>query len=119
LGKDGRDKEGLREAKKCYHRPGAFEKLAHRGEGPELTSLFEKVKEVEERFFEELSQDFNTPASLSHLFGLVSELNRIKKTAFERKSISSNELSAYEYAVKLPFEAHNWYLWHTGGAKAR
>jgi cysteinyl-tRNA synthetase len=70
--------------------------------------LFEKVKEVEEKFFEELSQDFNTPASLSHLFGLVSELNKIKKTAFERKSIRSNELSAYEYAV-------NSLLKHTTG----
>lgn len=51
---------------------------------------------------------FFAPASLSHLFGLVSELNRIKKTAFERKSIKSNELSAYEYAV-------NSLLKHTTG----
>ena len=61
--------------------------------------LFEKVKEAEEKFFEELSEDFNTPASLAQIFNLVSELNKIKKSAFERKAITTQELSAYQYAV--------------------
>ncbi|WP_333784171.1 cysteine--tRNA ligase [Thermocrinis sp.] len=61
--------------------------------------LFEKVKEAEEKFFEELSEDFNTPASLAQIFNLVSELNKIKKSAFERKIITTQELSAYQYAV--------------------
>jgi len=61
--------------------------------------LFEKVKEAEEKFFEELSEDFNTPASLAHIYNLVSELNKIKKGAFERKTITTQELSAYEYAM--------------------
>ncbi len=69
-------------------------------ESKEIPKLYEKVKQVEESFFRELSEDFNTPAALSHIFSLVTDLNKIKNSAFERRSLPSNELQAYEFAVR-------------------
>ncbi len=69
-------------------------------ESKEIPKLYEKVKQVEESFFKELSEDFNTPAALSHIFSLVTDLNKIKNAAFERRSLPSNELQAYEFAVR-------------------
>ena len=70
-----------------------------RVETKERHKIYDKVKEVEEAFFKDLSDDFNTPSALSHIFSLITELNKIKNSAFERKGISEQELQAYEFAV--------------------
>ena len=62
--------------------------------------LYERVKEVEEAFFSALSDDFNTPEALSHVFSLVSELGKIKSRAYGEGRIEEEELSAYEFASK-------------------
>lgn len=62
--------------------------------------LYERVKEVEADFYEALSDDFNTPEALSHLFSLVSELGKIKNRVISEGGISERELSAYEFASK-------------------
>ncbi|MGC8852823.1 MAG: DALR domain-containing protein [Hydrogenobacter sp.] len=46
-----------------------------------------------------MSNDFNTPSALSHIFGLVGELGKIKNKALLEKKINKHELSAYEFAV--------------------
>ncbi len=63
-----------------------------------MNPLYDKVKEIEERFFESLSDDFNTPEAIAHLFSLTSELGKIKNKAYSQGSIDRSELSAYEYA---------------------
>ena len=63
-----------------------------------MNPLYDKVKEIEERFFESLSDDFNTPEAIAHLFSLTSELGKIKNKAYSRGSIEKSELNAYEYA---------------------
>lgn len=64
------------------------------------TDLYERVKQAQERFFSDLSDDFNTPSALSHIFSLVGDLNRIKNTVFERKFVYRSELEAYKFAVE-------------------
>ncbi len=62
--------------------------------------LYNRVKEVEEAFFESLSDDFNTPEALSHVFALVSDLGKIKNRTYSEGRITESELSAYEFAAK-------------------
>lgn len=62
--------------------------------------LYDKVKEVEEAIFESLSDDFNTPEALSHVYSLVGELGKIKNRTYAKGEISESELSAYEFASK-------------------
>ncbi len=62
--------------------------------------LFERVKEAEEKFFQALSDDFNTPQALAEVYSLVSELNKVKNKAFSQGSISQQELQAYQFAVE-------------------
>ncbi len=62
--------------------------------------LYDKVKEVEESFLASLSDDFNTPEALSHIFSLVSELGKIKNRTYTEGRISESELKAYEFATK-------------------
>ncbi|NPA42120.1 MAG: cysteine--tRNA ligase [Aquificae bacterium] len=62
--------------------------------------LYDKVKEVEEAVSEALSDDFNTPEALSHIFSLVSELGKIKNRTYSAGEITDSELSAYEFASK-------------------
>ncbi len=62
----------------------------------ETPSLYERAKELQESFFSSLSDDFNTPEALSHVFTLVGELNKVKNRAFEAKEIDKRELEAYE-----------------------
>lgn len=62
-------------------------------------SLFEKIKQEEEGFFSALSEDFNTPQALAHVYNLVSELGKVKNKAYEEKRISKQALLAYESAV--------------------
>ena len=61
--------------------------------------LYDKVKRAEEKFFEALSEDFNTPEALAHIFGLVSELGQIKQKNIKEGNIEKSELEAYEFAV--------------------
>ncbi|MEJ5339587.1 MAG: cysteine--tRNA ligase [Aquificaceae bacterium] len=61
--------------------------------------LFEKVKETQEAFFHALSEDFNTPQALAVVYGLITELNKLKNRAFSEGRISTQELQAYEFAV--------------------
>lgn len=68
------------------------------GGGPH--PLYESVKETEEAFFGSLSEDFNTPEALSHIFSLVGELGKIKNRTYSKGKISERELSAYEFACK-------------------
>ncbi|RLJ69843.1 cysteinyl-tRNA synthetase [Hydrogenivirga caldilitoris] len=63
--------------------------------------LYDKVKEVEEAFFSSLSDDFNTPEAISHMFALVNELGKVKNRAYSEGKISEGELGAYEYASKF------------------
>ncbi|QID32389.1 cysteine--tRNA ligase [Pampinifervens florentissimum] len=89
----------------------AYERLIDALEGLELLKklptyeergthpLFEKVKEAEEEFFRALSDDFNTPQALAVVYGLVSELNKVRNKAFSEGRISLQELQAYEFAV--------------------
>ena len=63
--------------------------------------LYNKVKEVEESFFESLSDDFNTPEALSHIFSLVSELGKVKNRTYSEGKIDESELGAYEYASRF------------------
>ena len=100
--------EKMEEAKRAYERlKGAIEdyellkKLqVVEDSGGGTHPLYDKVKEVEEAFFASLSDDFNTPEALSHIFSLVTELGRIKNKAFKEGKITSSELSAYEFASK-------------------
>ncbi len=62
--------------------------------------LYDKVKDAEASFYEALSDDFNTPQALSHLFSLVSELGKIKNRTYSEGRISESELSAYEFASR-------------------
>ncbi len=71
----------------------------HPGEGG-AHPLYDKVKAVEESVLEALSDDFNTPQALSHVFSLVSELGKIKNRTYSEGRISEGELSAYEFASK-------------------
>ncbi len=98
--------EKMEETKRAYERMRdalldlkVLEKLP-KGEVKGKITLYDKVKQAEEAFFRELSDDFNTPSALSHIFSLITELNRIKNSAFERKAISEQELKAYEFAVQ-------------------
>ncbi|WP_340695010.1 cysteine--tRNA ligase [Hydrogenobacter thermophilus] len=77
-------------------------------EGKTSSQLYDKVKEAEEAFFEDLSDDFNTPSALSRMFNLVSELGKIKNKALSEKRLNSQDLEAYEFAV-------NSILKHTRG----
>ncbi len=61
--------------------------------------LYDKVKEAEEKFFEALSDDFNTPEALAHIFSLVSELGHIKQKNINKNEIERSEVEAYEFAV--------------------
>ncbi len=62
--------------------------------------LYERVRSMEADFLEALSDDFNTPEAMSHLFSLVSELGKIKNRAYSEGKIAGSELSAYEFASK-------------------
>ncbi len=62
--------------------------------------LYNRVKELEEAIFEALSDDFNTPEALSHVFSLVSELGKVKNRVYGEGKVSEDELSAYEFASK-------------------
>ncbi len=62
--------------------------------------LYDKVKEIEESFFEALSNDFNTPEALSHIYSLVGELGKIKNRTYSEGKIAESELTAYEFAAK-------------------
>ena len=62
--------------------------------------LYDRVKEIEEAFFQALSDDFNTPEALSHVYTLVSELGKIKNRTYSEGKISEAELSAYEFASR-------------------
>ncbi len=62
--------------------------------------LYDRVKELEEAIFEALSDDFNTPEALSHVFSLVSELGKVKNRVYGEGKVSEDELSAYEFASK-------------------
>ncbi len=62
--------------------------------------LYDRVKEVEEAFLASLSDDFNTPEALSHIFSLVSELGKIKNRTYSEGKIGEDELSAYEFASR-------------------
>jgi len=62
--------------------------------------LYDRVKAAEASFYEALSDDFNTPQALSHLFSLVSELGRIKSRTYSEGRITESELAAYEFASK-------------------
>ncbi len=99
--------EKMEETQRAYERlRGAIEDLeilkklkrvpAKGGSHP----LYDKVKQMEEGFFAALSDDFNTPEALSHVFGLVSELGKIKNRTYSKGEISEDELNAYEYAAK-------------------
>ncbi len=66
----------------------------------ETPELYTRAKELEESFFASLSDDFNTPEALSHVFTLVGELNKVKNRAFEEKRIDRRELEAYEEVAK-------------------
>lgn len=97
--------EKMEEAKRAYERiRHAIEDLdmlknLQVVEENKISQLYEKVKEVEEAFFEDLSEDFNTPSALSRVFGLVSELGKVKNRAISERRISRQDLSAYEFAV--------------------
>jgi cysteinyl-tRNA synthetase len=97
--------EKMEEAKRSYERiKRAVEDLEMLKnlplEGTAPTSyLYDKSKEVEEEFFKDLSNDFNTPSALSHIFGLVGELGKVKNKALLERKISKHELDAYEFAV--------------------
>ncbi len=100
--------EKMEEAKRAYERlKGAIEDyellkklkvVEEKGGGTH--PLYDKVKEVEENFFGALSEDFNTPEALSHVFSLVTELGRIKNKAYKEGRISSAELEAYRFASR-------------------
>ncbi|MFN3870858.1 MAG: cysteine--tRNA ligase [Aquificaceae bacterium] len=62
--------------------------------------LFERVKQTEEKFFQALSEDFNTPQALAEIYSLIAELNKVKNKAFSQGSISQQELQAYQFAVE-------------------
>ena len=97
--------EKMEEAKRSYERiKRAIEDLEMLKnlpieDGAFTSELYDKTKEAEEEFFKELSNDFNTPSALSHIFGLVGELGKIKNKALLEKKINKHELSAYEFAV--------------------
>ncbi|MDQ7038701.1 MAG: cysteine--tRNA ligase [Aquificota bacterium] len=98
--------EKMEEAKRAYERlKGAVEdyELLKKLEVVEDRSggthpLYDKVKEMEENFFGALSDDFNTPEALSHIFSLVTELGRIKNRAYREGRITSSDLEAYRFA---------------------
>lgn len=97
--------EKMEEAKRAYERiRHAIEDLdmlknLQVVEENKISQLYEKVKEAEEAFFEDLSEDFNTPSALSHIFALVGELGKVKNRAISERRISRQDLSAYEFAV--------------------
>ena len=97
--------EKMEETKRAYERlKNAIEDLEVLKELPKkeeenYIELYQKVKETEENFFQALSDDFNTPLALAHIYNLVSELGKIKNKALSEKSISQKELEAYEFAV--------------------
>ncbi len=100
--------EKMEEAKRAYERlKSAIEDLeilknlklipGKSGADP----LYEKVRRAEANFYKALSDDFNTPEALAHLFSLVGELGKIKNKAYSKGEISESELSAYEFASKF------------------
>ncbi len=99
--------EKMEESRRAYERlRGAIEdyevlkKLQIVPESDGTHPLYDRVKEVEAAFYEALSDDFNTPQALSHLFSLVSELGKIKNRTYSEGKISQSELSAYEFASR-------------------
>ncbi len=97
----------MEESRRAYERlRGAIEdyevlkKLQIVPESGGTHPLYDRVKEVEAAFYEALSDDFNTPQALSHLFSLVSELGKIKNRTYSEGKISQSELSAYEFASR-------------------
>ncbi len=99
--------EKMEESRRAYERlRGAIEdyevlkKLQIVPESGGTHPLYDRVKEVEAAFYEALSDDFNTPQALSHLFSLVSELGKIKNRTYSEGKISQSELSAYEFASR-------------------
>ncbi len=99
--------EKMEESRRAYERlRGAIEdyevlkKLRIVPESGGTHPLYDRVKEVEAAFYEALSDDFNTPQALSHLFSLVSELGKIKNRTYSEGKISQSELSAYEFASR-------------------
>jgi cysteinyl-tRNA synthetase len=100
--------EKMEEAKRAYERlKGAIEdyELLKKLEVVEESGggthpLYDRVKEMEENFFASLSEDFNTPEALSHIFSMVTELGRIKNRAYREGRITSSELEAYGFAAK-------------------
>ncbi len=99
--------EKMEESRRAYERlRGAIEdyevlkKLQIVPESGGTHPLYDRVKEVEAAFYEALSDDFNTPQALSHLFSLVSELGKIKNRTYSEGKISQSELNAYEFASR-------------------
>ncbi len=98
--------EKMEETKRAYERiKGALEyletlKKLSITDSKGTSQLYERVKEVEEAFFEDLSDDFNTPSALSRIFSLVGELGKIKNLALSEGKISRQDLSAYEFATQ-------------------
>jgi len=99
--------EKMEEAKRAYERLRSaiedYEVLKNlrvvQGDGG-THPLYDRVKAAEASFYEALSDDFNTPQALSHLFSLVSELGRIKSRTYSEGRITESELAAYEFASK-------------------
>ena len=100
--------EKMEEAKRAYERlKGAIEdyellkKLkVVEDSGGGTHPLYDKVKETEEAFFAALSEDFNTPEALAHIFSLVTDLGRIKNASYKEGKITSSDLEAYGFAAK-------------------
>ncbi len=50
------------------------------------------INELLQKAFEELDNDFNTANALAHIFGLVSEINKMKSGLIEWASVSTSTL---------------------------
>jgi cysteinyl-tRNA synthetase len=64
-----------------------------------LHPLYKTIKETEEKFFKALSEDFKTQEALAATMELISEMNKVKNSAFREGKVGRQSLEAYGAAV--------------------
>jgi cysteinyl-tRNA synthetase len=94
----------MEETKKAYERlKGAIEDYAILEKLPENPDfeghLYDEIAKAEQKFYEAMSDDFNTPEALAAIFGLVRAMNNLKNEAVKQGGISKKALQSYKEAA--------------------
>jgi cysteinyl-tRNA synthetase len=107
---DQTTERALRDVERLHRFVLMFEDVKRRGQKPDISSLYlEELTGVVTKIKQELAQDFNVVAALSHFFGMIRLLNREfldeRSDYSQKKPLSSEMVAAVDAAISLVTEA--------------